>query len=141
MPSLPSSLVAWNKTKLHLPQTEQGGIRALVGMILLDFVNFKPYESINLKYPPILNPRLKALAADLYALTRYVDAKDRPSRTNDEESEHRLAQLQDKLPSNEPGALMNLVVNAAFVLWSNERLLENKELNAIIGAWFTLWQD
>ncbi|GJT52691.1 putative reverse transcriptase domain-containing protein [Tanacetum coccineum] len=27
------------------------------------------------------------------------------------------------------------------VPWSNERLLENKELNAIIGAWFTLWRD
>ncbi|GJT47065.1 hypothetical protein Tco_0955780 [Tanacetum coccineum] len=24
---------------------------------------------------------------------------------------------------------------------SNERPLENKELNAIIGAWFTLWRD
>ncbi|GJW79549.1 pescadillo [Tanacetum coccineum] len=103
---------------------------------------------------------------NLYALTRYVDAKDRPSGTNDEESEHRLAQLQDQLPSNEPGALMNLVVNAAFVSeddeetrdckslfqnktfffgrevpWSNERPLEKKELNAIIGAWFTLWRD
>ncbi|GKC40850.1 pescadillo, partial [Tanacetum coccineum] len=44
---------------------------------LLGFVNFKLYESINVKYPPILDPRLKALAADLYALTRYVDAKDR----------------------------------------------------------------
>ncbi|GKB55815.1 pescadillo [Tanacetum coccineum] len=29
-------------------------------------------ELINLKYPHILDPRLKALAADLYALTRYV---------------------------------------------------------------------
>ncbi|GKB87976.1 hypothetical protein Tco_0960248 [Tanacetum coccineum] len=27
------------------------------------------------------------------------------------------------------------------VPWSNERPLENKELNGIIGAWFTLWQD
>nr|GEU85158.1 ulp1 protease family, C-terminal catalytic domain-containing protein [Tanacetum cinerariifolium] len=27
------------------------------------------------------------------------------------------------------------------VPWSNEHSLENKELNAIIGAWFTLWQD
>ncbi|GJZ54168.1 hypothetical protein Tco_0609053 [Tanacetum coccineum] len=27
------------------------------------------------------------------------------------------------------------------VPWSNERLLENKELNAIIGVWFTLWRD
>ncbi|GJT63701.1 hypothetical protein Tco_1015181 [Tanacetum coccineum] len=25
--------------------------------------------------------------------------------------------------------------------WSNERPLENKELNAIIGSWFTLWRD
>ncbi|GJY21830.1 RNA polymerase II subunit 5-mediating protein homolog isoform X1 [Tanacetum coccineum] len=25
--------------------------------------------------------------------------------------------------------------------WSNERSLENKELNAIIGAWFTLCRD
>ncbi|GKC48439.1 hypothetical protein Tco_1066161, partial [Tanacetum coccineum] len=125
--------------KLHFPQTEQGGIRALVGMTLLGFVNFKLYESINLKYPPIFDPQLKAFAAD------------QPSETNDEESEHRLAQLQDKLPSKEPGALMNLVVNAAFVseddeetrpvLWSNEHPLENKELNAIIGAWFTLWRD
>ncbi|GJY81062.1 hypothetical protein Tco_0493813 [Tanacetum coccineum] len=27
------------------------------------------------------------------------------------------------------------------VPWSNKRPLENKELNAIIGAWFTLWRD
>ncbi|GJT03123.1 putative reverse transcriptase domain-containing protein [Tanacetum coccineum] len=27
------------------------------------------------------------------------------------------------------------------VAWTNERPLENKELNAIIGAWFTLWRD
>nr|GEU85909.1 ulp1 protease family, C-terminal catalytic domain-containing protein [Tanacetum cinerariifolium] len=27
------------------------------------------------------------------------------------------------------------------VPWCNERPLENKELNAIIGAWFTLWRD
>ncbi|GJX09661.1 NAC domain-containing protein 82-like protein [Tanacetum coccineum] len=27
------------------------------------------------------------------------------------------------------------------VPWSNERPLKNKELNAIIGAWFTLWRD
>nr|GEW20137.1 integrase, catalytic region, zinc finger, CCHC-type, peptidase aspartic, catalytic [Tanacetum cinerariifolium] len=79
------------------------------------------------------------------------------------ESEHRLAQLQYQFPSDEPGAWMNLVVNAYFVseddeetmackslfqnktfflgrevLWSNERPLENKVLTAIIGAWFTL---
>ncbi|GJU53729.1 hypothetical protein Tco_1227443, partial [Tanacetum coccineum] len=27
------------------------------------------------------------------------------------------------------------------VPWSNERPLEKKELNTIIGAWFTLWRD
>ncbi|GJW48590.1 hypothetical protein Tco_0080236 [Tanacetum coccineum] len=32
-------------------------------------------------------------------------------------------------------------VETADVPWSNERPLENKELNAIIGAWFTLWRD
>ncbi|GKA41203.1 pescadillo [Tanacetum coccineum] len=95
---------------------------------LLGFVNFKLYESINLKYPPILDPRLKALAADLYALTRYVDAKDRTSGTNDEEFELRLAQLEDQLPSNEPGALMNLVVNAAFVSEDDEETRACKTL-------------
>ncbi|GJV88421.1 putative reverse transcriptase domain-containing protein [Tanacetum coccineum] len=33
------------------------------------------------------------------------------------------------------------VVLGCFVPWSNERPLENNELNAIIGAWFTLWRD
>ncbi|GJV32712.1 PRA1 family protein A1-like protein [Tanacetum coccineum] len=27
------------------------------------------------------------------------------------------------------------------VPWTNERPLENKELNTIIGTWFTLWRD
>ncbi|GJY66510.1 transcription factor PIF1 [Tanacetum coccineum] len=103
------------------------------------------------------------VCVDEFSSSRVVG---RPSGTNDEESEHRLAQLQDQLPSNEPGALMNLDVNAAFVSeddeetrackslfqnktfflgrevpCSNERPLENKEFNAIIGAWFTLWLD
>nr|GEU76986.1 ribonuclease H-like domain-containing protein [Tanacetum cinerariifolium] len=95
---------------------------------LLGFLDFNLYKSIYLKYPPILDSRLKALAIDLYALTRYVDAKDRPSGTNDEESEHRLAQLQDQLPSNEPCALMNLVVNAAFVSADEEETRACKSL-------------
>ncbi|GKC50833.1 hypothetical protein Tco_1073578, partial [Tanacetum coccineum] len=33
------------------------------------------------------------------------------------------------------------VVLGCSVSWSNERPLENKELKAIIGAWFTLWRD
>ncbi|GJW99815.1 hypothetical protein Tco_0183729 [Tanacetum coccineum] len=33
------------------------------------------------------------------------------------------------------------VVLGCSVPWSNQRPLENKELNAIIGAWFTLWRD
>ncbi|KAJ1412155.1 Pescadillo [Sesbania bispinosa] len=98
---------------------------------LLGFVNFHLYHSINLKYPPILDPRLEALAADLYALSRYANANSRPSELNseashlaeseqveskqngaeteNEKSELRLAQLQHQLPSNEPGALMHLV--------------------------------
>lgn len=31
--------------------------------MLLAFVNFKLYHSINVKYPPILDPRLEAVAA------------------------------------------------------------------------------
>ncbi|KAK7397177.1 hypothetical protein VNO78_18344 [Psophocarpus tetragonolobus] len=97
---------------------------------LLSFVNFRLYQSINLKYPPILDPRLEALAADLYALSRYASANTRSSvvnsevsqaeseqaetklkeaETGNETSELRLAQLQHQLPSNEPGALMHLV--------------------------------
>ncbi|OIT28838.1 PREDICTED: pescadillo homolog [Nicotiana attenuata] len=98
---------------------------------LLAFVNFKLYHSINVKYPPILDSRLEALAADLYALSRFFDSrasmteskaasisesdasKDLGEGTNYDESELRLAQLQQQLPSNEPGALMHLVQNAA----------------------------
>lgn len=98
---------------------------------LLAFVNFKLYHSINVKYPPILDPRLEALAADLYALSRYLDnrasmteskatnfsesdvSNDVGKGPNCDESELRLAQLQQQLPSNEPGALMHLVQNAA----------------------------
>ncbi|KAL3814067.1 hypothetical protein ACJIZ3_015335 [Penstemon smallii] len=90
---------------------------------LLGFVNYKLYSSINVKYPPILDPRLEALAADLYALSRYFDASAQGSSLkitsgqqdgeNLDESELRLAQLQQQLPSNEPGALMHLVEDAA----------------------------
>ncbi|XP_057441146.1 pescadillo homolog [Lotus japonicus] len=102
---------------------------------LLSFVNFRLYHSINLKYPPILDPQLEALAADLYALSRYANADPKPSVLNSEasllagseqveskqnravtEKEHselRLAQLQHQLPSNEPGALMQLVDKVA----------------------------
>ncbi|NP_001146897.1 Pescadillo homolog [Zea mays] len=109
---------------------------------LLGFVNFKLYHSINVNYPPILDPRLEALAAELYALCRYMSAgsrrmignsqtdevmedKDEKSKAEEvikeekvvknkasskaDESELRLAQLQHQLPTNEPGALMNLV--------------------------------
>ncbi|KAK4363164.1 hypothetical protein RND71_018405 [Anisodus tanguticus] len=99
-------------------------------LTLLAFVNFKLYHSINVKYPPILDSRLEALAADLYALSRYFDnrasttdskaasltesdvSKDLGEGPNYDESELRMAQLQ-QLSSNEPGALMHLVQNAA----------------------------
>ncbi|KAK9119796.1 hypothetical protein Scep_017889 [Stephania cephalantha] len=100
---------------------------------LLAFVNFKIYHSINVKYPPILDPRLEALAADLYALSRYFAASSRSQAvesadpnlaiqenaaiedkdTRNDESELRLAQLQHQLPANEPGTLMQLVEEAA----------------------------
>lgn len=35
---------------------------------LLAFVNYRLYNSINVKYPPILDPRLEALAAGLFYL-------------------------------------------------------------------------
>ncbi|TQE03024.1 hypothetical protein C1H46_011388 [Malus baccata] len=96
---------------------------------LLAFVNCHLYRSIDVKYPPILDSRLEALAAELYALARYLDANSRSAvldsqasslsgsgnsenkkiETSLEESELRLAQLQHQLPSNEPGALMHLV--------------------------------
>ncbi|KAJ4786199.1 hypothetical protein LUZ62_037445 [Rhynchospora pubera] len=96
---------------------------------LLGFVNFKLYNSINVKYPPILDPRLEALAAELYALFRYVatgstrkpaenqsissteEKKDSDEKMDTcvNESDLQLAQLQHQLPSNEPGALMQLL--------------------------------
>ncbi|KAK7256338.1 hypothetical protein RIF29_29780 [Crotalaria pallida] len=51
---------------------------------LLGFVNFRLYHSINLKYPPLLDPRLEALAAYLYALSRYVGRNTRPSAVSSE---------------------------------------------------------
>ncbi|KAG8368155.1 hypothetical protein BUALT_Bualt15G0015600 [Buddleja alternifolia] len=99
---------------------------------LLAFVNYKLYHSINVNYPPILDSRLEALAADLYALSRYLDANATSVKTKAvtssgsgsdlehqqdgkkfDEDELRLAQLQKQLPSNEPGALMHLVEDAA----------------------------
>ncbi|KAJ1294027.1 hypothetical protein BS78_01G115800 [Paspalum vaginatum] len=159
---------------------------------LLGFVNFKLYHSIKVNYPPNLDPRLEALAAELYALCRYMSSgsarmienlkseeadennnaegvieekkdkksktssktdkseleinadsiieekKDKKSKTSSkadkselknnadgvieekkdakikassktDESELRLALLQYQLPTNEPGALMNLI--------------------------------
>ncbi|GKC26584.1 hypothetical protein Tco_1033878 [Tanacetum coccineum] len=56
-------------------------------MRLFLVLSISNFELINLKYPHIIDPRLKALAADLYALTRYVGAKDRTNGTNDEGSD------------------------------------------------------
>ncbi|KAG0494413.1 hypothetical protein HPP92_005407 [Vanilla planifolia] len=95
---------------------------------LLGFVNFKLYHSINVKYPPILDSRLEALADELYALSRCVAAGStsasgslvsetgntdiQKNDTKVEESEVRLAQLQYQLPANEPGALMHMIEDA-----------------------------
>ncbi|KAA8530201.1 hypothetical protein F0562_004910 [Nyssa sinensis] len=115
---------------------------------LIAFVNFKLYHSINVKYPPILDPRLEALAADLYALSRYLDANSKAppvesqavsssgseqvevqqKGTEVDESELRLAQLQHQLPSNEPGALMHLVEDAVGEDEDDEETRECKTL-------------
>ncbi|XP_044503701.1 pescadillo homolog [Mangifera indica] len=99
---------------------------------LLTFVNFKLYHSINVKYPPILDPRLEASAAELYALSRYFDANSRTTEqiegTQRDESELRLAQLQHQLPSNEPGALMQLVKGTADENEEDEDTKECKKL-------------
>uniref|UniRef100_A0A803N5A6 Pescadillo homolog n=1 Tax=Chenopodium quinoa TaxID=63459 RepID=A0A803N5A6_CHEQI len=81
---------------------------------LLAFVNFKLYHSIDVKYPPILDPRLEALAADLYALSRYIANRSKEQGGNElssklDESQLTLAQLQHQLVPCEPGALMHLV--------------------------------
>lgn len=105
---------------------------------LLGFVNFKLYHSINVKYPPILDPRLEALAAELYALCRYIAAgsgapsgnsqaitsgtDQTHSEKNDavSDEELRLAQLQHQLPTNEPGTLMHLIEDATAVVEEDE---------------------
>ncbi|CAJ2669632.1 unnamed protein product [Trifolium pratense] len=99
---------------------------------LLGFVNFHLYHSINLKYPPLLDPELEAEAA-VYGLIRYAQSNNKPTiletselveseqleskqdgpEIQNKKSELRLAQLQHQLPSNEPGALMHLVEKAA----------------------------
>ncbi|PNY15407.1 pescadillo-like protein, partial [Trifolium pratense] len=100
---------------------------------LLGFVNFHLYHSINLKYPPLLDPELEAEAAEVYGLIRYAQSNNKPTiletselveseqleskqdgpEIQNKKSELRLAQLQHQLPSNEPGALMHLVEKAA----------------------------
>uniref|UniRef100_A0A2N9G399 Pescadillo homolog n=1 Tax=Fagus sylvatica TaxID=28930 RepID=A0A2N9G399_FAGSY len=115
---------------------------------LLAFVNYHLYHSINVKYPPILDPRLEALASDLYALARYFDVSSRTSvldpqassmsgskqvetqqdGTPSDESELRLAQLQHQLPANEPGALMRLVEDVAGDVEEDDDTRECKKL-------------
>ncbi|OEL24605.1 Pescadillo-like protein [Dichanthelium oligosanthes] len=115
---------------------------------LLGFVNFKLYHSINVNYPPILDPRLEALAAELYALCRYMSAgsgrvignsesggviKDKEDENDKasskaDESELRLAQLQHQLPANEPGALMHLVEESTAADTDDDETKECKSL-------------
>ncbi|KAF3444608.1 hypothetical protein FNV43_RR14300 [Rhamnella rubrinervis] len=117
---------------------------------LLAFVNCHLYHSINVTYPPILDPRLEALAADLYALSRWFAAtsraslvgseasslsgseqvKDEQKETSLNESELRLAQLQHQLPSNEPGALMHLVEDVSI---EDEEDQDARECKTLFG--------
>ncbi|CAK9152069.1 unnamed protein product [Ilex paraguariensis] len=101
--------------------------------IMLTFLEF--YETLSFNkceiYPPILDPRLEALAADLYALSRYFDAsskgptvgsqadsscgyeqvEDKQASAKLDESELRLAQPQHQLPFNEPDIVPHFNVN------------------------------
>ncbi|KAG2710445.1 hypothetical protein I3760_04G027300 [Carya illinoinensis] len=115
---------------------------------LLTFANYHLYHSINVKYPPILDPRLEALASDLYAMSRYIDANSRTSvvdpqaptmsgseqvetqnkGTQPDESDLRLAQLQYQLPLNAPGALMRLAEDVAGEDEEDEDTRECKKL-------------
>lgn len=100
---------------------------------LLAFVNFKLYHSINVKYPPILDPRLEALAADLYALSRYIASRSKEQDNHElesqlDESQLTLAQLQHQLAPSEPGALMHLVEEAENEDDTDEETKECKSL-------------
>jgi len=61
---------------------------------LIGFVNFKLYYSISLKYPPILDPRLEAAAAELYAIV-----KDLASNTESSLQEDAAEPSQEIVPS------------------------------------------
>ncbi|GKB94625.1 putative reverse transcriptase domain-containing protein [Tanacetum coccineum] len=112
------------KSKVFEQLMAQSGTDLKMAKLLFLVLSISNSELINLKYPHILDPQLKPLAADLYALTRYVGAKYQTNGTKDKESELRLARLQDQLPSNESGALMNLVVNATFVSENDDETRE-----------------
>ncbi|XP_010660865.1 pescadillo homolog isoform X2 [Vitis vinifera] len=123
-------------------------VKGIYYQTLLAFVNFRLYHSINVKYPPILDSRLEALAADLYGLSRYFAANSSATvlgsqavsssgaeqiditkdGTQPDESELRLAQLQHQLPSNEPGTLMHLVEDASCEDEDDEETRECKTL-------------
>ncbi|GJW95431.1 hypothetical protein Tco_0175103 [Tanacetum coccineum] len=53
----------------------------------------------------------------------------------------KMVEICAEMGSATPEELASMCSRAGQVPWTNERPLENKELNAIIGAWFTLWRD
>ncbi|KAF6137007.1 hypothetical protein GIB67_030771 [Kingdonia uniflora] len=112
---------------------------------LLGFVNCQLYHSISMKYPPILDPRLEALAADLYALTRDFTANSRAlevptvgssepekaevgNKSPQDEKTVRTAQLQHQVAMNQPGTLMHLVEEATSEDNDDEETRECKNL-------------
>ncbi|XP_078430827.1 pescadillo-like protein [Wolffia australiana] len=78
---------------------------------LLSFVNFRLYHSINMEYPPVLDPLLEAEAADLYALYRLFAARSRSLGNSQTDGSEEQNGRQNSLP-NKPGALMHLVEDA-----------------------------
>lgn len=61
---------------------------------LIGFANFKLYYSLSLKYPPILDPRLEAAAAELYAIV-----KDLASNTVNPPQDNTAEPSQEIVPS------------------------------------------
>ncbi|KMZ70148.1 putative Pescadillo [Zostera marina] len=111
---------------------------------LLEFVNYQLYHSINIKYPPILDPELEAFAADLYALSRYIDAESSlSSQTSKAITSDSGGQAEDVImgdatdesdqktnfPVIEAGSLMRLVIGDAST--ENNEDKETKECKVL----------